>query len=202
MVPKTIKAVIFDCGNVLCRVENEHIKRDISSTLAVDIRTVERLWERFVPLLGKNKINELEFWKIFLKKSGGKKPLPKESLFIREFRKRYKVYDSVIKIVYQLKKKGIKLAILSNNITPQVKFLTSKGLFKPFDIKIFSNEVGVQKPDKKMYLLALKRIRARPQETIFVDDRLIHVEAAKKLGINGILFQNAKQLKKDLIKFK
>ncbi|MBU4350924.1 HAD family phosphatase [Candidatus Parcubacteria bacterium] len=195
-----VKAVIFDCGNVLHRVENKHIKKDIGLTLAVNIEMVEKLWRKLVPSFGRGEITEKEFWQKFLRQSGSKKPLPKESLFVRELRKRYKAYDDVMKIVYQLKEKGIRLAVLSNTIAPHVKFLTSKSLFRLFDIKIFSNEVGFQKPDKRMYRLALNKLGVQPAETVLIDDEPTHIKAGMKAGVRGILFQSIKQLKRDLIK--
>jgi epoxide hydrolase-like predicted phosphatase len=68
--------------------------------------------------------------------------------------------------------------------------------------KIFiSSDVGLLKPDPEFYIHALDRLSRKPAEVVFIDDRRENVEAAKKMGINGILFKNREQLEKDLEKY-
>jgi len=60
------------------------------------------------------------------------------------------------------------------------------GLHRFFDAFISSCEVGMRKPDPGIFQLALGVAQARPEECLYFDDRIILVEAARKLGINGI----------------
>ena len=69
-------------------------------------------------------------------------------------------------------------------------------------IALPSNEVGLKKPDPKMYKLTLRRLRIKPSESVFIDDVLDHVKAATKLGIFGLLFTSSEKLKKDLRQLK
>ena len=62
-----------------------------------------------------------------------------------------------------------------------------------FDDLIFSAEVGLAKPDRRIYELALGRLHVQPAEAIFVDDVQINVEAAQAIGMTGIRFQNTEQ---------
>ncbi|MFZ0818511.1 MAG: HAD family phosphatase [Candidatus Acidiferrales bacterium] len=59
--------------------------------------------------------------------------------------------------------------------------------------------VGLRKPSAPIYELALKVTQRAPDECIFVDDRAINVESARKLGMDGIVFQDAKQLAQELM---
>ena len=45
-----------------------------------------------------------------------------------------------------------------------------------------------------------EEIDAKPEECVFIDDRVENIEGARKLGIHGIVFENKEQLKKDLEK--
>ena len=63
-----------------------------------------------------------------------------------------------------------------------------------------SYEEKLKKPDRKAFLNALKKIKARPEECLFVDDLKANVDAANELGIKGILFTNSKALKADFKK--
>ena len=55
-----------------------------------------------------------------------------------------------------------------------------------FDVILFSAEEGVAKPDSEIYRRALSRLEVTAEETIFVDDWLPNVEAARGLGIHAI----------------
>jgi putative hydrolase of the HAD superfamily len=54
-----------------------------------------------------------------------------------------------------------------------------------FDAFVSSCEVGMRKPDPGIFLLALGIAQAKPEECIYFDDRIMLVEAAKKVGINA-----------------
>lgn len=62
-----------------------------------------------------------------------------------------------------------------------------------FDKIIISSEVGIAKPDPRIYQIALERLGVEPQEAIFVDDFPDNIEAATRLGIHAIRFQNTPQ---------
>lgn len=69
---------------------------------------------------------------------------------------------------------------------------------KHFENIYRSFEIGYKKPNKEAFLHVLKKIGSEPEECIFVDDLKTNVDAAKELGINGIIYKNLGQLKKDL----
>ena len=63
-----------------------------------------------------------------------------------------------------------------------------------------SHEMNCIKPDPEIYKKALKRMKLKPEETVFIDDIKKFVKGAEKIGIKGIHFKNSKQLIKDLKK--
>ena len=56
-------------------------------------------------------------------------------------------HADVIALVSNLRKLGLKLAILSNTIEPHAKALRALGLYDGFDKVFLSHEVGMHKPD-------------------------------------------------------
>lgn len=72
------------------------------------------------------------------------------------------------------------------------------GLRDAFDVFLSSCYLGVKKPDARIYEMALELTQSEPAACVFVDDRAINLECAHLLGINGILFQDAAQLRRDL----
>jgi len=67
-----------------------------------------------------------------------------------------------------------------------------------FSIFLSSCFLGVRKPDEKIYRLALGITQRSPAETVLVDDREINLEAAARIGMRVVHYQNAEQLTADL----
>ena len=75
------------------------------------------------------------------------------------------------------------------------EFLTDWSLF---DQVFTSFEVGTRKPELEFYKFVLREARADPSGTIFVDDKIENVIAARSLGINGIVFESGYKLLREL----
>lgn len=77
--------------------------------------------------------------------------------------------------------------------------------FKRFDFLndfqgiVVSGEEKTRKPFRKIYEITLNRYDITPEKAVFIDDNIENVETAKKMGINGIQFKNADQLRQDLV---
>ncbi len=58
--------------------------------------------------------------------------------------------------------------------------------------------VGLRKPNAPIFELALKVTQRAPEDCIFVDDRAINVECAQRVGMDAIVFKDARQLAREL----
>lgn len=58
--------------------------------------------------------------------------------------------------------------------------------------------VRARKPDAAIFHLALEITQRVPEECVFIDDRSLNVECAKRLGLRTLLYRNAAQLREDL----
>lgn len=54
------------------------------------------------------------------------------------------------------------------------------------DVFASSCYVHTRKPDKDIYLYALNLVQAQPEEVVYIDDRLVLIQAARHLGLNAI----------------
>lgn len=78
---------------------------------------------------------------------------------------------------------GIPMAVLTNGTSRLKSDLTTLGLQNRF-FKIFNSaEIGLCKPDKKIYQHVVSHLGCEPSEILFVDDSLSHVQAASELGM-------------------
>ncbi len=66
------------------------------------------------------------------------------------------------------------------------------------DLIVYSHEVGLAKPDRRIFTLTCERLSVQPAEMIFLDDCEPHIAAAHALGIHAILFQNTVQAISDI----
>ena len=67
-----------------------------------------------------------------------------------------------------------------------------------FDELIISAEVGLAKPDPRIYRLAVQRLNVQPSETVFIDDMLKNVEAARLEGLHAIQYLDFEQMLAEL----
>ena len=79
--------------------------------------------------------------------------------------------------------------LLSNDVSEWSTYITEYyQLNKYFSHKIVSGDVKCRKPDRKIYELALEKIRKRGEECVFIDNSVKNLEVASELGICSILF--------------
>lgn len=92
---------------------------------------------------------------------------------------------------------NIKVISLNNEPRDLNQFRIGKfKLHDFFDAFVSSCEVGMRKPDPGIYHLALGIAQAKPQECMYFDDRIMLVEAAKKIGIRAFQHLNFEDTKK------
>lgn len=87
----------------------------------------------------------------------------------------------------------VKTGLISNAWPDLREYILREGFADAFDEMIISAEVGLMKPDARIYRLALERLGVPPHEAVFVDDMPKNVEAAQALGMHGILFRDTAQ---------
>ncbi len=193
-----IKAGIFDVGGVLHDSSAQYIFADIKATLEIGEEALQSAWHKPFQLLTKGSITEKEFWNRFTKRANVTKPLPKESLLLRAFVTHYGRHDDVLHIVRNLKRRGLRVAVLSNTIHSHAEYQYKIGIYQQFDVVVLSSETGIEKSTPEAYCVTLEKLKTKPIETFLVDDEAVYVEAANKLGIHGILYQDTNQFLKEL----
>lgn len=84
-----------------------------------------------------------------------------------------------------------KTAILSDAVDGTRPWNEARyGFEQLVDVIIYSYEVGLAKPDPRVYQLLCDRLSVSPEEVVFVDDRLDNVTGACELGIHALLHES------------
>lgn len=194
-----IGGFLFDWGEVLIHVALPQIADYCARHLGVDIEDFLEAFHFYAELFQEGRIEEDDMWKDICAQLEVQQPsVP--SLWESAWRHHYRERDDMFQFVAHLKGKGYKTALVSNCEWPVVNGLkaVANGQYKLFDEKLFSCQEGIAKPDPEIYRRALNRLNLQPQEAVFIDDRQENIDAAKALGIHGVLFQSPQQVKHDL----
>lgn len=179
-----IKGIIFDMGGPLVQKNPNYTYNEIAET-AEDIRIQNHFIsdEKFIQALKENDIT---------------KKYTSEEIAQKIVSKYYKIPEIWDNLLPKLKGK-YKLAVINNGPAITIPYFKKENNFDEFfSIFINSSEVGIEKPDSRIYLMTLKLMDLKPEECIFIDDLMVNVIGAEKVGIKGILFTNYENLINDL----
>lgn len=105
--------------------------------------------------------------------------------------------------IRELKSQGFRVYYLSN-FSRKIERECKKALIfcEEMDGGILSYRVRLIKPDPAIYQLLMSRYDLKPWESVFLDDTPVNVQAARELGMQGIVFQNLEQARNELEKLK
>jgi glucose-1-phosphatase len=195
-----LKAIIFDIGRVLVRVDVGRAMKELGSGVSLSPAELwsaiekDPRWQdwqegRMSPRdwylqLGRRLGVALSFeqfehaWNLVLDPD----PIQDDSLF-------------------ETLAKNHRLALLSNTDPIHVSFLESTYSFFryfPKPNRIYSCAHAASKPNPILYLAALKACKARAEQAVYIDDVEAYVDAAKSLGMFGIHYQSTDGLKREL----
>lgn len=99
------------------------------------------------------------------------------------------INTSLVSYVKELKQRGYLVACLSNGTHEwTLAVINNHGLGSLFDEIILSGDLGIVKPSSEIYIHSLEKINVAASEAIFVDDRIVNVEAAEACGIRSLVF--------------
>tara|TARA_B100000674_G_scaffold32728_1_gene22957 strand:+ start:1294 stop:1956 length:663 start_codon:yes stop_codon:yes gene_type:complete len=197
---KNIKAIIFDAYGTLF---------DVNSAAEKCKDKIGKKWESFADYW---RITQLEytwlrslmnrhenFWKITedsLDKSMNvfdiEKSMRKELLNLY---KKLSTFDEVPKTLISLKKKNYKLGILSNGTTKLLEQLVKKnGLENLFDDIFSIEEVGIYKPDPRVYEIPVRKYQIKKNEVMFLSANTWDVSGGGNYGYNSIWLNRNKNI--------
>ena len=192
------RAIIFDIGRVLIRVDVSRAMSGLASGLSL---TPEDVWSaiekdpRWIDWQ-EGRISPSD-WHLRLTKRLG------TSLTFEQFAE---VWNRALDpnpihsdSFFEQLSRNYRLALLSNTDPIHMSNEEARfSFFRFFPIRIYSYRVGASKPNPLIYREALKACKVRAEEAVYVDDVPAYADAARRLGMTGIVFQSPEQLRSDL----
>jgi epoxide hydrolase-like predicted phosphatase len=190
-----IKGVIFDWGGVLIDHSTKIVVDYCANKLNVEPLDLAYAYCPYDESIQKGEITESELWK---KVSTHLNIQPLEyDILEQAFEKAHKRKPEMIQLIDDLKTKGYKTALLSNTLMPMVNFY-HKHYDGILDETVFSCVEGLMKPNELLYKITLEKVNFKPEETLFIDDKLPNIFTARHIGMNTIHFKNSEQAIKDI----
>ena len=198
MAPSKFRAIIFDIGRVLIRVDISRIKDGLAAGLPL---TPEEVWsaiEKDPRWLDwqEGRISPRD-WHLHLTKRLGVS-LPFEQ-FSEVWNRALDPNPIHSESFLENLSRNYRLALLSN--TDPIHMTNEEArfpFFRFFPNRIYSYRVGASKPDSVIYRRALQACKVRAEEAVYIDDIAAYADAAQRLGMTGIVFQSPEQLQSDL----
>lgn len=100
----------------------------------------------------------------------------------------YRLFPDALPALHQVKEAGLVLGLISNFEEWLEEMLFEWEVAHLFDLMVISGKEGIEKPDSKIFEIALERAGLEPADTMYVGDHpRIDVEAAEEVGMTGIL---------------
>ena len=190
----SIKAVFFDNGGVITRTEHQAPRQHLAERFGMDYEEIEKIVFGGGPngsaaRASVGEITEEEHWlnvmKI-LKQPAGEYERIRDEFFAGD------VIDiDLVNFLRALKSK-YKVGLISNAWSGLRDYIVREKFDDAFDHMVISAEVGVAKPEAKIYHIALEQLEVSPSEAVFVDDFIENIEACEKVGMKGIHFKDPK----------
>jgi putative hydrolase of the HAD superfamily len=100
------------------------------------------------------------------------------------------VHWMVVARARALRDEGYKVGLLTNNIREYGDAWRATIPVEVFDDIVDSSEVGLRKPDPRIFRMAAERLETPPGECVFLDDLETNVEGARAVGMTGILVED------------
>jgi len=193
-----IRAIIFDVGNVILH-EIDYTQRIAWETrLGLPAGQLTRLVLDSEPaaLAAAGQVTERQVWQAV----GNWLGLDEAHILElqRDFWSSEELDITLVQFIQSLRPR-YKIGILSNAWSDARSFHDAKFKMNTWvDVQVYSAEVKLLKPDPRIYQIVLDQLKLPANECVFVDDRPENVQAARSLGMKGVVCRDTQQTIDDI----
>ncbi len=198
----SIKAVFFDLGGVILRTEYQAPRQHLAERFGMDYDDIDKVVFGGGPngsaaRASIGEITEEQHWQNVMKTL--KLPASEYERVREEFFAGDVIDHEIVEFLRSIKPR-YKVGLISNAWSGLRDYIVREKFDDAFHHMIISAEVGVAKPEPRIYHIALEQLQVKPKEAVFVDDFHENIEACEKVGMKGIHFRDSRstlqQLKK------
>ena len=185
----TIKAVFFDLGGVIIRTDYQAPRQHLAERLGMEYEDLVKLVFES-PTSQRASVGEIsdkEHWAEVTKRL--RRPTSETEKIRNEFFAGDVVDHEIVEFLRSLRPRYF-VGLISNAWPDLRDYIAKQGFDDTFDHMVISGEVGVMKPEARIYQIALKQAGVSPNEAVFVDDFAENIEGCQAVGMHGIHFRD------------
>ena len=190
------KAIGFDHTGVIAGDSARRFHEKVCNVLQIEYPEFRKVYQNHNLDFNAGRTSKKEFWTTILRE------LKKEQFYYEVMEvvdAPRLVNNEVVELIYDLKEKGYKLGILSNDtVEGGVVIRKDEGLEAIFDLILISAETGLAKPTPESFTDFAEKLGVSFEELVFIDDAIFNIEAANKLGITAIKCDDPRSLREQL----
>ncbi|HUI07004.1 MAG TPA: HAD family phosphatase [Verrucomicrobiae bacterium] len=194
-----IDAIIFDLGGVLVHVDEARALERFAARTGRTTTDISEYLRRtsHATEFALGKLTRLRFYRVVAKDLSFDGSYDE---FAQIWSEVFSPIEPMVALAESLKTR-LPRVILSNTNPLHIDYIVEHyPWINDFDAQILSYEVGLLKPDPAIYELALRRCGLEASRVVFIDDLAANVEAARRVGLEGIQYQSADQVRVELTK--
>ena len=203
-----IKAIVLDFGGVIYKTKWKEVNDFFFKKNGFDILVGNSNNKELIQIYNESDIGKEDFKRFFLVSNPNISDINKVVEDYKEGYAKFKILnEKLLKIIQDIKTKGIKLFGFSDIKKEHFEANKESGIYNGFE-KIFTSfEFGCLKSNEKAFELLIKELKSyelNPEECLFIDDNIENVKRAEEKGFNVIHyddFPRIKRIKKKLKEF-
>lgn len=195
----SIRAVFFDFGGVIQRTEYQAPRQHLAERFGMDYDDIDKLVfaSESARRASVGEITEDVHWSNVLTRL--KRPDSEMQIVKDEFFGGDVVDHGLVEFIRSLRGK-FHTGLISNAWSGMRAHLEREKFIELFDTVVISAEVGVMKPEARIYSIALDQAGVKGEAAVFVDDVQVNIDACQQLGMKGILFKDTQKATEELKK--
>lgn len=187
-----IRAAFFDFGGVIMRTEFQTPRQALAERFNMDYdEIVKAVFDsESARRASLGEITEEAHWTEVLKRF--RQPASEMQAFRDAFFGGDVIDRDLVQTIRSLRGK-FHTGLISNAWSGLREYLLKEKMLDLFDTVVISAEVGVVKPEARIFNIALEQAGIRAQEAVFVDDFQVNIDGCEKVGMKGILFKEPRE---------
>jgi putative hydrolase of the HAD superfamily len=183
------KAVIFDYGNVLSQSQPPADVQALADILDLPVPRFTEIYWQFRIAYDDASLDPTAYWNT-VARTASRTLTPAQISTLIEIDSRSWSHPAPVtpQWAQDIRATGIRTALLSNMPAPVRDYILRCAWLPDFDVRVFSCEAGLCKPEPEIYRNCLSKLGVQPSEVLFIDDRDPNIRAAEALGMHAVLF--------------
>jgi putative hydrolase of the HAD superfamily len=193
--PRLIRALFFDAGDILYyRPRRGRRLRAFLKELSLDPKADHDIEKRsLIDQAFQGQITQEQYWESVLRLYGVTQPeqIERGKRILEQEDHDIEFFEGIPKTLAALKARGFWLGIITDTANPlhvKLRWFERGGFGDVWDSIVSSKDLGVRKPDPKIYYAALQQLSLRADQAVFVGHKISELKGAKSVGMQTVAF--------------